>query len=162
MLRQKVWDNFEAYLGREERGMCNIEVVDPPCPVPTNTKYLKTRDKYHSFPSSPHPVHVRLTILPCFASGQWGNTAMLIRFADQHCAEVLRTVHLYWESVGCILHLIYHCTSSCCFLLTVTCGSQTSPYSILSLCTCFWSQLSSQHPELLPLMAKFTLSQTFY
>lgn len=70
MLRQKVWDSFEANLGSEEQGMCNIEVVDPPCPVPTKTKYLKTRDKYHSFPLSSHPVHVRLTILSCFASGQ--------------------------------------------------------------------------------------------
>lgn len=60
------------YLGGEEQQMCNIEVVDPPCPVPTNTKYLKNKDKFHSFPSSPCLVHIRLTLLSFLLQGSEG------------------------------------------------------------------------------------------
>lgn len=82
--------------------MCNVEVVDPLFLVAANVNYPKSRYKLHSFPSSPHPMNVRLTILSYSASGQRGNRAMLIKFADQHFVEVLHAVHLYCEGPSCV------------------------------------------------------------
>lgn len=86
--------------------MCNVEVVDPLFLGAANVNYPKSRDKLHSFPSSPHPMNVRLTILSCSASGQRGNRAMLIKFADQHFVEVLHAVHLYCERPSCVWFII--------------------------------------------------------
>lgn len=127
-----------------------------------NGNYPKSRDNFHSFHSSSHPMNVRLTILSCSASGQWGNSKMLIKFADQHFAQVLHTVHLCCERLSCTWFIIRIWVTVLPFSLLHICGVQTRPYSIHSLCMWVWSQQSSQFPQLLPLLAKFTQSQTFY
>lgn len=157
-LRQKVWDNFEANLGGDEQGICDIEAVDPPCPALTNVKYLRSREKFHSLPSSPHPMHVRLTIFSCFASGRWGNSAMLIRFAEWCCAY---HTFILWGSVGCSLHLFF--IIFWVVVLSFNCykpiAHKPAPFS---LSPCFWSKLNTRYPELLPLIANFTPSQAFH
>lgn len=131
---RRLWDGFEANPRGKEQGMCNIEVVDPLCLVAANVNYPKSRDKFHSFPSSSQPMNVRLTILSCSASGQWGNSAMLRKFADQHFADVLHTIHLYCERVSCIWFIIRLWVTVLFFNLLHTCGLQTRPYSIHGLC----------------------------
>lgn len=133
---------FQSKSGRQGAGMCNIEVVDQLCLVAANVNYPKSRDKFHSFSSSSQPMNVRLTILSCSASGQWGNSAMLIKFADQHFAEVLHTIHiyiyifLYYERVSCIWFIIRLWVTVLSFNLLHRCGLETRPYSIheISLC----------------------------
>lgn len=64
--------------------MCNIEVVDPVCPVPANIKYLKIRPKFH---------------FPVLLQGTEGILQCNKVCRAKHSAEALHTTHLYSESL---------------------------------------------------------------